>query len=120
MAQHQYETVAYMESLQDISNEPHGALPPLNFDANVTEVELKRAKEIHQSSLKAMALKKGEFGNQRFTRLFNLNDKNILEYQAVVRFRTNHIPRRISRQIIGITKNLILLLCSFTPMLYQG
>ena len=36
----------------------NGALPPLNFDANVTAVELKRAKEIHQSSLKAMALPK--------------------------------------------------------------
>ena len=59
MAQHQYETVAYMESLRDelglraqyihilrteYQMNHNRALPLLNFDANVTEVELKQAK----------------------------------------------------------------------------
>ena len=72
MAQ-QYDNVAYNESLQEtlglraqyirilraeyeLNN--NGAIPPLNFEHNITAVELKRAKDIHETSLKSMELPK--------------------------------------------------------------
>ena len=71
----------------------------INLPNKLNQTRLIREQK-HDSKCKEIVkhIKLGDKGNQRFTRLFNLNDKGILEYAAVVRLKKSDRFNRLERR----------------------
>lgn len=91
-------TIMEKESVQEYSGNSEVQVGAINLPRKFNLSRL-RKEQSHDSKCREIIkqIKLGDQGNQRFTRMFNLNDKGILEYVAVVRLRKSDRFNRLER-----------------------